>query len=93
MTKKSRQKLKNLENEKSFWREINIIFHFLKGLSAAKNCLRPESAPLILAKKNKNKLKPKTESLSHKLYEQSAQNKVLVAYDFHITLKIWKRSS
>ena len=35
MTKNSRQKLKYLENKKC-----------LKGLSAAKNCLRPESAPL-----------------------------------------------
>ena len=42
MTKKSRQKLKYLENEKSFWGEIKSIFHHFKGLSIAKN----ESAPL-----------------------------------------------
>ena len=43
MTKKSRQKLKDLENGKSFRVEIKSIF---KGLSVAKNCLRPESTPL-----------------------------------------------
>ena len=41
MTKKSRLKLKYLENEKSFF----IIF---KGLSVVSNCLRLESAPLKL---------------------------------------------
>ena len=41
MTKKSRLKLKYLENEKSFF----IIF---KGLSVVNNCLRLESAPLKL---------------------------------------------
>ena len=44
--KKSRQKLKYLENEKSFGREIKSIFIVFKGLSAGKNCLRPECAPL-----------------------------------------------
>ena len=39
MTKKSWQKLKYLENEKSFWREITGISS--KSIS---NCLRPESA-------------------------------------------------
>ena len=43
MTEKSSQKFKYLENEKSFWGEIKSIF---QGLSIAKNCLRPESAPL-----------------------------------------------
>ena len=42
------QKLKYLENEKSFLDEIKNIFHLFKGLSVAKNCLRPESAPLSL---------------------------------------------
>ena len=48
MTKKSRQKLKYLDKEKSFLGEIKSIFHHfsIKGLSVAKNCLRPESAPL-----------------------------------------------
>ena len=46
MTKKSRQKLKSLENEKSFWGEIKGIFIIFKGLSIAKNFLRPECAPL-----------------------------------------------
>ena len=32
MTKKSRQKFKHLENEKSFEDEINSIFHHFKGL-------------------------------------------------------------
>ena len=48
MNKKSRQKLQYLENGKSFLGEINIIFHPFKGLSVAKNCLRPESVPLTL---------------------------------------------
>ena len=38
LTKKSKQKFKYLENEKSFESEI-------KRPSVAKNCLRPESAP------------------------------------------------
>ena len=46
MTKKSRQKLKYLENGKSFQGEIKAFFIIFKGLSVAKNCLRPESAPL-----------------------------------------------
>ena len=46
MTKKSRQKLIYLENEKSFWVEIKSIFHHFKGLSISKSCLRHESAPL-----------------------------------------------
>ena len=48
MTKKSRQKLKYLENEKSFLGEIKSIFIIFKGLSAAKNCLRPDSVPLMV---------------------------------------------
>ena len=46
MTKKSRQKLKYLENKKSFWSEIKSIFHHFQGLWVAKNCFRPESVPL-----------------------------------------------
>ena len=46
MTKKSRQKLKFLENEKSFWGEIKAFFIIFKRLSVAKNCLRAESAPI-----------------------------------------------
>ena len=41
MTKKSRQKFKYLENEKSFTGQIKS-----KGLSIPKNCLTPESLPL-----------------------------------------------
>ena len=47
-SKKSRQKVKYLENKKSFWSEIKSIFCHFKGLSVPKNCLRPESAPLSL---------------------------------------------
>ena len=50
MTKKSKQKFKYLENEKSFWGEIKNIFFVFKGISVVKNCLRPESAPLIYTK-------------------------------------------
>ena len=48
MTKKSKQKLKYFENEKSFRGEINSIFISFRGLSVSKNCLRPKSAPLTL---------------------------------------------
>ena len=48
MTKKSRQKLKYLENEKRFKGEIKTILIIFKGLSDAKYCLKPESAPLNL---------------------------------------------
>ena len=49
MTKKSRQKLKYLENE------LNIsTFFIFKGLSAAKICLRPESVSLIPYKNELN---------------------------------------
>ena len=47
MTKKSRQKVKCHENEKSFTGKIKSILIIFKGLSVAKNCLRPESVSLI----------------------------------------------
>ena len=47
-TKKSKQKFKYLKNEKSFQGEIKSIFHHFKGLSTAKNFIRPDSAPLRL---------------------------------------------
>ena len=43
MTKFSRQIFKYLEKENNFLGEIKRVF---KGFSVAKNCLRPESAPL-----------------------------------------------
>ena len=51
MTKKSSQKFKYLENEKSFQSKLNhfTFHHFIKKPSVAKNCLRLESAPLNLA--------------------------------------------
>ena len=48
MAKKSRQKPKCRVKEKSFRGEIKSTFHNFKGLSAVKNCLQPESAPLII---------------------------------------------
>ena len=48
MTEKSKQKFKYLENKKSFQDEIKSIFHHFKGISIVKNCLRPESAALIV---------------------------------------------
>ena len=50
LTKKSRQKY--IVNEKSFLGEIKRIFIILKGLSVAKNCLRPDSTPLRPAMKS-----------------------------------------
>ena len=48
MTKNSRQKHKYLKNEKSFLRKIKSFFHhFYRGFSC-QNCLRPETAPLIM---------------------------------------------
>ena len=47
MSEKPRQKLKYFENKRSFSDEIKSIFHHFKGASVAKNCLRPENAPLI----------------------------------------------
>ena len=46
MTKTSKQKFKYLENEKRFQGETKVFFIRFKELSVAKNCLRPESAPL-----------------------------------------------
>ena len=48
MTKMSKQKLKCLENEKSFWAELKTCFIIFKELKVAKNCLTLESAPLML---------------------------------------------
>ena len=45
MTKKSKQKLKYLQNENSLLGEIKSFFIIFKGLSVAKNRLRPASAP------------------------------------------------
>ena len=48
MTEKSRQKFKYLENEKSFQGAIRSILHnFLRAFSC-QNCLRAESASLII---------------------------------------------
>ena len=46
MVKKSRQKFKYLENEKSFQGEIKSIFIIFKGLSFEQNFYRHKSAPL-----------------------------------------------
>ena len=48
MTKKSRQKFKYLENKKTFLDEIKSIFLQFQRLSVAKNCLRPETAPITI---------------------------------------------
>ena len=47
-TKKSKEKLKYLENEKSYSGEKKAFFIIFKGLSVVKNFLRPESASLKL---------------------------------------------
>ena len=46
ITKTSRQNLKNLENKKLLRWSKNQFFIIFKGLSVAKNCLRPESVSL-----------------------------------------------
>ena len=47
MTRKSRQKLKYLENQKSFQGEIKSFAIIFKRFSVSKNFLRPETEPLI----------------------------------------------
>ena len=44
--KKSGEKIKYLKNKKSFSNEMKKTFIICKGLSVARNCLRPESVPL-----------------------------------------------
>ena len=52
MIKKSRQKLKYLENEnRTFKAKQKAFFINFQGLSVAKNCLRPESAALKVFRK------------------------------------------
>ena len=47
MIKKSGQKFKHgKKNEKSFYYEIKALLIILKGISAARNCLKPKSGPL-----------------------------------------------
>ena len=46
MTKESRQKLNILRTKKVFDMKQKTFYIIFKGLSVAKNCLRPESAPL-----------------------------------------------
>ena len=50
MTKKSRQKFKNFEKEKSFyvWNKTRFLV-ILKRRSVAKSCFRPESAPSVFS--------------------------------------------
>ena len=77
MTKTSRQKLKYLENEKSFLPKIKSIFHlFYRGFSC-QNCLRPETAPLIMIRFSCN-----DEVESHK----SRANVVVVLKDTDILM-------
>ena len=80
MTKKSRQKLKYLDNEKRFFGEIKSIFHhFQRRLSVAKNRVRPVCAPLtignILDYKHEERVSKKCEILNlgdcHHLYIKS----------------------
>ena len=47
MTRKSRQKLKYLGNQKSFQGEIKSFAIIFKRFSVSKNFLRPETEPLI----------------------------------------------
>ena len=76
ITIKSRQKFKYLENEKNFYGEIKSIFNLFKRLSDAKNCLRPQSAPLLFflinlengLKKHLRKVAEKNMDLSNQLF-------------------------
>ena len=57
MTKTSRQKLKYRENKKSFWKGNKKHFSsFLKSVQLPKNCLKPESAPLIFIRSRYKKI-------------------------------------
>ena len=48
MTKKSGQKFVILRIKRAFKVKLKAVFIILKGLSVAKNCLRPKSAALNL---------------------------------------------
>ena len=48
ITKNLKQKLKYLENKKSFLDEMKTFCNAFKGPSVAKNCLRPKVVPLML---------------------------------------------
>ena len=65
MTKKSTQKYKYFENKMSFYVEYKPLFIIFKGLLFAKNCLRPENAPLN-AKCSFNKLYTTEKQLNDK---------------------------
>ena len=50
MTIKSEKKFKYLENKRAFKAKYKVFFIICKGISVAKNCLRPESANVKNAK-------------------------------------------
>ena len=73
MTKKSKQMLKYRNDEKSFWGEIKSILHHFKGLSVARSCCRPKSAPLK-ANTLTNLFIRTPSSLSSRLYKMRSTN-------------------
>ena len=85
MNKMLRQKLKYLENEKSFLDEIKTFFINFRGLSVAKNCLRPDSATLILGEIKEYLLSDKNPRLLWNLWYN--QQNIVAILIFIIDLK------
>ena len=85
MNKMLRQKLKYLENEKSFLDEIKTFFINFSGLSVAENCLIPDSATLILGEIKEYLLSDKNPRLLWNLWYN--QQNIVAILIFIIDLK------
>ena len=82
MTKKSRQKPKYLENEKSIWGEIKNFFIIFKGLSVAKNWLRPESASSTVSSGDDNIIDLRANNKKKAAYYELGDMIVIYLYFF-----------
>ena len=82
MTKKSRQKPKYLENEKSIWGEIKNFFIIFKGLSVAKNWLRPESASSTVSSGDDNIIDLRANNKKKAAYYELGDMIVICLYFF-----------
>ena len=92
MTKKSREKIEYLENEKSIWGGIILktFFIIFKGLSIAKNCLRPERASLTWFDKKVQIKNTKMETFSILL---TNTNLTILRWQLLTTaVQIWKKN-
>ena len=86
MTKASRQKLKYLENEVLRWNKKHFST-FYKGFSAAKNCLKPESASLtaVLQKDLKDRMEQVQDFFQkHKGFNESLYHGDSITWKFMV---------